>query len=67
MAAEALGVGSCLMDSIYLAFRTNRKLRRRFSIDDDVLGALVLGYSDERIVNVPKGYELGVRYNAGAS
>ncbi len=60
--AEALGVGSCLMDSVLLTLKTNRELRKRLDINEDVLCAMVLGYSDENIVNIPRGYEVEVRY-----
>jgi NAD-dependent dihydropyrimidine dehydrogenase PreA subunit/nitroreductase len=61
--AESLGIGSCLMDSVYLAFRTSAKLRRRFGITDDVFGVLVLGHSAERIRNIPRGYEPDIIWN----
>jgi hypothetical protein len=51
------------MDAVYLTFRMNGKLRRKFGIREDVLGALVLGYSDEQIVNIPQGYELDITFN----
>jgi nitroreductase len=63
--AEALGIGNCLMDSVYLAFRTSRKLRKTFGVREDVLGALTLGYSNEAIVNIPRGYGMKVAYNVG--
>lgn len=61
--AEGLGVGNCLMDSIYLALRTNRKLRKRLKITEDVFGVLILGYSGENVKNIPRGYEVDVRWN----
>jgi nitroreductase/NAD-dependent dihydropyrimidine dehydrogenase PreA subunit len=61
--AESLGIGNCLMDSIHLALRTNRKLRKRLKIEEDVFGVLTLGYSDENIKNIPRGYEVDVRWN----
>lgn len=61
--AESLGIGNCLMDSIYLAIRTNRKLRKRLKIEEDVFGVLVLGYSNENVKNIPRGYEVDVRWN----
>ena len=61
--AEALGIGNCLMDSIYLALRTNRRLRKRLKIKEDVFGVLVLGYSNENVQNIPRGYEVNVRWN----
>lgn len=66
-AAESLGVGSCLFDSAYLALRTDARARARFGIRDDVLGAILLGYSAEGIVNVPKGYRVPLYRNGAAS
>ena len=60
--AEASGVGSCLMDSIYLTFRTDRRLTRSFGITKDVLAAIVFGYSDEKVINIPGGYEMETRF-----
>jgi nitroreductase len=62
--AETLGIGNCLMDTVYLAFRTNKKLRKSFAIREDVLGALVLGNSDEKIVNIPNGYEMNIVFKS---
>lgn len=56
--AESLGVGTTLMDSLLLALRLNRKLRARLAITDDVLAVMLLGYSAEGIVNIPRGYEV---------
>jgi hypothetical protein len=62
--AEALGIGNCLMDSLYLTLRTNPTLKKRLGIKEDVFGTLVLGYSSERIVNIPRGYEVPIKWNA---
>jgi nitroreductase len=62
--AEVLGLGTCLVDSILLAFRTRRRLRKRFRIQTDALAVLALGYSDERVLNIPRGYEVELRWNA---
>ena len=61
--AESLGIGNCLMDSIHLALRTHRKLRERLKISEDVFGVLILGYSNENVRNIPRGYEVNVRWN----
>ena len=34
--AEVLRIDTCIKDSIYLAFRTNGKLRKRFGINEEV-------------------------------
>ncbi|MEJ2013220.1 MAG: nitroreductase family protein [Anaerolineales bacterium] len=62
--AEALGVGSCLMDSIKIVMNNNGKLRKEVSVDgrEKILGVLALGYSAERILNIPRGYELNIRW-----
>jgi nitroreductase len=62
--AEALGLGTCLVDSVLLAFRTRRRLRKKFRIETDTLAVLALGYSDERVLNIPRGYEVELRWNA---
>ena len=62
-AATALGVGSCLMDSVKIAFRIDADLRRRLKLQDGVLTVLALGKSAEHIVNIPKGYEVPIAWN----
>jgi len=64
--AQTHGVSSCLMDSLRLTL-TSSKMKRRLTIAsrDTVLGVLSLGYSAERIVNIPEGYRLNIRWNAG--
>jgi len=61
--AEVLGIGTCLMDSLKIAFQMSKGLRRNFKIRDNVLGAMILGYSDENIINIPKGYEVKCTWN----
>jgi len=61
--AEVLGLGSCLMDSLLLTFRTSRRLRKTLGIREDVLGVLSLGYPGEKILNIPRGYSSAVRWN----
>ncbi|MBN1413144.1 MAG: nitroreductase family protein [Spirochaetales bacterium] len=63
--AESLGVGSCLMDSLLYTLKTNGRLRKQLGIRKNVLGVLTLGYSGERIVNIPRGYEIDVQWNTG--
>ncbi len=65
--SESLGIGSCLMDSLRIAINMNSKIRNRLKIPkaQKVLGVLALGYSDEKIVNIPRGYELNVQWNRG--
>jgi len=62
--AESVGVGSCLMDSLKIVMNSNRGLRKEISIDrrEKILGVLALGYSAERILNIPSGYELNIRW-----
>ena len=56
--AESLGVGSCVLDALLLSLRLSRRLRARMEITDDVLAVLVMGYSAEGVVNIPRGYEV---------
>jgi nitroreductase len=67
--AESLGVGSCLMDSVKIALNWNSRIRKRLKIPrkSNVLGVLALGYSDEKIVNIPRGYMPRVQWNYGAA
>lgn len=62
--AEALGVGSCPMDSLKVSIGGSKAIRRKLGIKTNVLGVLSLGYSAENIVNIPEGYELKVQWNA---
>jgi nitroreductase/NAD-dependent dihydropyrimidine dehydrogenase PreA subunit len=63
--AEALGVGTCLMDSIKLALNGRPALKRRLGLPrgHKVFGVLALGYSAEKIVNIPQGYSVPVIWN----
>jgi nitroreductase/NAD-dependent dihydropyrimidine dehydrogenase PreA subunit len=63
--AQTLGVGSCLMDSLVHTLNMSRKLKRILHIKDNILGVLVLGYSSENILNIPRGYKLSTRWNTG--
>jgi nitroreductase/Pyruvate/2-oxoacid:ferredoxin oxidoreductase delta subunit len=65
--AESLRVGSCLMDSVKMAVNWSAKGRKRLRIPNGlrVLGVLSLGYSDEKIVNIPRGYVPKVQWNCG--
>ena len=61
---ESLRVGSCLMDSLRLTLNA-REMKRRLNIPESekVLGVLSLGYSAEKIVNIPQGYQLNIKWN----
>jgi nitroreductase/NAD-dependent dihydropyrimidine dehydrogenase PreA subunit len=61
--AESLGIGSCLMDSVCLALENSKKMKRYLKIENNVLGVLILGYSNEKIQNIPKGYEVPIIWN----
>ncbi len=60
LTAHSLGIGSTLMDSLKMSVNMNRKLRRElgFLSSDRVLGVLALGYSAEKIMNIPQGYDI---------
>lgn len=60
--AESLGIGACLMDSFVHTLMTTKSLKKELNIQDDVLGVLALGYSDEGIINIPRGYELLIQW-----
>ncbi len=63
--AEALGIGSCLMDSFKLSINSNKRLRRKLGIPKNmkILGVLTLGYPNENIVNIPDGYNVKISWN----
>ena len=65
--AESLCVGSCLMDSVKIALNWNARTRKKLRIPKkwSVLGVLALGYSNEKIVNIPRGYMPRVQWNCG--
>ncbi len=67
--AEAVGVGSCLMDSLRRTINGSRSLKRALGIGGRyrVLAVLLLGYSDEPVVNIPRGYEVPVCRNRFSS
>ena len=64
--AESLEVGNCLMDSLLYALNTSKGFRQKLSIKDNVLGVLSLGYSNENVMNIPRGYEVDVSWNPEA-
>jgi nitroreductase len=65
LCAEALGVGTCLMDSVKLSVNQNAKLKRELGIPRrwKALGVMAAGYSGENVVNIPRGYEVPVSWN----
>jgi nitroreductase len=56
LCAEALGVGTCLMDSVKLSVNQNAKLKRELGIPRrwKALGVMAAGYSGENVVNIPR-------------
>ncbi|HEX3048917.1 MAG TPA: nitroreductase family protein [Bacillota bacterium] len=62
---EALGLSSCLMDALKLSINFSKGLKRRLGIPKGykVFGVLLVGYSNEKIVNIPVGYEIKVHWN----
>jgi NAD-dependent dihydropyrimidine dehydrogenase PreA subunit/nitroreductase len=65
LTAVSLDIGCTLMDSLKLTINNKRRLRKRLGLkpNEKVLGVLALGYSDEKIMNIPKGYEVPVYWN----
>lgn len=63
--AEALGIGSCLMDSLKLSINRALAIKNALRIPkgNKVLGVLAVGYSNECIVNIPQGYEINTSWN----
>jgi hypothetical protein len=64
--SESLGIGNTLMDSIKLTLNMDGKIKRKLNIPDKskIFGVLALGYSDEKIINIPAGYEAPVHWNS---
>ena len=65
LTAQSLDVGSTLMDSLKLTFNLSKQLKKQLGISktDKVLGVLALGYTGEKIVNIPQGYEIKLHWN----
>jgi hypothetical protein len=63
--AHSLGLGACLMDSVRIALLQSRRLRRRIGMPrgHKALGALVLGYPEEKALNLIEGLGLGIGWN----
>lgn len=63
--SEAIGLGSCLMDSLKLALNSRKALKKALKIPKGhkVLGVLSLGYPDEKIVNIPRGGKIKIGWN----
>lgn len=53
------------MDSLKLTINNNKKIKNKLGIKktDKALGVLALGYSNEKIVNIPQGYEINTYWN----
>jgi NAD-dependent dihydropyrimidine dehydrogenase PreA subunit len=65
LTAVSLDVGCTLMDSLKLTINHSRVIKRSLGIKkpDKALGVLALGYSNEKIVNIPRGYEINLHWN----
>ena len=63
--AEALGIGTCLMDSLKLSINTSKPIKKLLGISQKskILGVLSVGYSNENIINKPQGYEINIHWN----
>jgi hypothetical protein len=62
---EARGIGSCLMDFLRRTLNGDRSLRKILGIGKQVkvLAVLLLGYSDEKVINIPQGYKIPIHRN----
>ena len=65
LTAVSLDIGCTLMDSLKLSFNQNKAIKRKLGIrkPNKALGVLALGYSAEKIINVPQGYEVDLHWN----
>ncbi len=65
LTAVSLNIGCTLMDSIKLTINNNKKIKNMLGIakKESAFGALALGYSNEKLVNIPRGYALNLHWN----
>lgn len=65
LTAESLNIGSTLMDSLKIIINIDKKLKKKIGLKkcDKILGVLALGYADEKIMNIPDGYEIKLHWN----
>ncbi len=65
LSAVSLNIGCTLMDSLKLTINNNKKVKNMLGIKktDKALGVLALGYSNEKIINIPQGYEINLYWN----
>jgi Indolepyruvate ferredoxin oxidoreductase, alpha and beta subunits len=63
--AYALGVGTCLMDSLKMSINRSRHIKKEIGIPQNskVLGVLAAGYSNENFINIPQGYAINIYWN----
>ena len=62
LSAVSLNIGCTL---IKLTINNNKKVKNMLGIKktDKALGVLALGYSNEKIINIPQGYEINTYWN----
>lgn len=65
LSAVSLNIGCTLMDSLKLTINNNKKIIKQLGIKntDKALGVLALGYSNEKIINIPQGYKINSYWN----
>jgi nitroreductase len=63
--AECCGLGTCLMDSVKIAFSAHAGLRRLLGVPRGmtVVGALLLGYPRDKVLNKPDGQRMTIWWN----
>lgn len=63
--AEALGLATCLMDSVKIALRANRGLARELGVPKgwNVLGAVHMGYPATKVLNKLEGLSIPFSWN----
>lgn len=63
--AQAMGIGTCLMDSLKMSINRSRHIKKEIGIPQNskVLGVLAAGYSNENFINIPQGYAINIYWN----
>ena len=63
--SSASGLGTCLMDSVKIYINSHSSMRKELGVPNSfrVMGALVIGYPRERILNKVEGIKLKWSWN----
>lgn len=64
--SEVIGLGSCLLDSVKIGVNKNSSLKAFLGLKKGfkVLGAMAVGYPEERILNISPGHEVKTSFHS---